>query len=71
MTFNECIAGIISMDGEAKAIQLLSQTLLSKEKKTNEELMEYKATVNAIRKVNAGKSEAIEALCNMEFVDGE
>ena len=69
MTFNECVAGIIAMDGEAKAIQILSQTLVSKEKKTLEELMNYRATVNAIRKINDGKSKAIDALCDMEFVD--
>lgn len=71
MTFNECVARIIEMDGEAKAIQLLSQTLVSKAKKTQEELMNYKAAVNAIRKVNDGKNAGIAALCDMEFGDGE
>ena len=73
MTFNECVAGIIAMDGEAKAIQLLSQTLVSKARKTQEELMNYQATVNAIRKINNGGNEAIAALCDMEFAerDGE
>ena len=69
MTFNECVARIIEMDGEAKAIQLLSQTLVSKEVRKQRELMNYEATVNAIRKVNNGKNEAIDALCDMEFVD--
>lgn len=71
MTFNECIAGIIEMDGEAKAIQLLSQTLVSKARITQDELMNYKAAVNAIRKINDGRNEAIAALCDMEFTGGD
>lgn len=71
MTFNECVSAIIEMDGEAKAIQLLSQTLVSKEKKVHEELMEHQAAIGAIRKVNAGRNKAIDALCDMEFGDGE
>lgn len=57
------------MDGEAKAIQILSQTLLSKEKKMNEELMECHAALNAIRKISTNK--AIQALCDMDFDDGK
>ena len=69
--FEKCVARIIEMDGEAKAIQLLSQTLVSKAVRNQKELMEYQATVNAIRKINDGRNEAIAALCDMEFVDGE
>ena len=69
MTFNECVAKIIEMDGEAKAIQILSQTLLSKEKKAQEELMECHAALNAIKKISTNK--AIQALCDMDFDDGK
>lgn len=71
MTFKECVAAIIEMDGEAKAIQILSQTLVSKENRVREELMEHQAAIRAIRKVNAGSNKAIDALCDMEFKDGE
>lgn len=71
MTFNECVAGIIEMNGEAKAIQLLSQTLVSKEVKAHEELMEHQAAISAIRKINAGRNKAIDALCDMEFDVGD
>ena len=69
MTFKECVAGIIEMDGEAKAIQILSQTLVSKERKNLEALMTYKAAVSAIKRANEEsmhKNGVIEALCNPE-----
>ncbi len=69
MTFNECVSKIIEMDGEAKAIQILSQTLVSKEKKNHEELMECHAALNAIKKISQNK--AIQALCDMDFDDGK
>lgn len=71
MRFEECVASIIEMDGEAKAIQLLSATLLSKWKRVNDRLAGCEAALRAIRKLNEAKDNLdwVSALTDLDEID--
>lgn len=54
---------IIDSGMQFDAISVLLQSLEAEAKEANADMAEYKACLQAIRKINGGKNEAIDALC--------
>lgn len=65
MTIETCkaIECIIGLDEEVEAIKILNHSLALKYKGVCDNAKELSASLRAIRKINAGKNKAIDALC--------
>ena len=58
---------IISHDDECKAIEYLTQALNQKAINRLESYRDARCSLKAIQKINAGKNEAIDALCDENY----
>ena len=66
MTYEEAIKTIISQGREIDAINFLSNSLYKYINKLDQENSEMSSCLRAIKKINKGKNEAIDALCEKE-----
>ncbi len=66
MTYEEAIKTIISQGKEIDAINFLSNSLYKYINKLDQENSEMSSCLRAIKKINKGKNEAIDALCERE-----
>ena len=66
MTYEEAIKTIISQGREIDAINFLSNSLYKYINKLDQENAEMSSCLRAIKKINKGKNEAIDALCERE-----
>ena len=66
MTYEEAIKTIISQGREIDAINFLSNSLYKYINKLDQENSEMSSCLRAIKKINKGKNEAIDALCERE-----
>lgn len=66
MTNEEAIKTIISQGREIDAINFLSNSLYKYINKLDQENSEMSSCLRAIKKINKGKNEAIDALCEKE-----
>lgn len=67
MTYEEALSVICEECRESDAIRYLTTTLNKKYELEREKACHRRACLNAIRKINKGKNEAVDALCD----DGE
>lgn len=65
MTTQDIICEIVSQRKVDEIYKILSDMILRQKKEYNEELKEYRASLIAIRKINKGKNEAIDALSDI------
>ena len=66
MTYEEAIKTIISQGREIDAINFLLNSLYKYINKLDSENSEMSSCLRAIKKINKGKNEAIDALCERE-----
>lgn len=66
MTYEEAIKTIISQGREIDAINFLFNSVCADINKLNKENAEMSSCLRAIKKINKGKNEAIDALCERE-----
>lgn len=65
MTTHEIVKEIISQGKVDEIYKILSDMILRQKAEFNEEIKEYRASLIAIRKINKGKNEAIDALSDI------
>lgn len=65
MTTQDIIREIIGQGKIDEIYKILSDMILRQKEEYNEELKEYRASLIAIRKINKGKNEAIDALSDI------
>ena len=63
MTYEEAVAAIINQGREIDAINFLFNSLCADINKLYKENAEMSSCLRAIKKINKGKNEAIDALC--------
>jgi prefoldin subunit 5 len=63
MRFEEAIKTIIELNEEIKAVKILMERIERNTDKIESEHAEMSACLRAIKKINASKDEAINALC--------
>lgn len=63
MRFEEAIKTIIELNEEIKAVKILMERIERNTDKIESENAEMSACLRAIKKINASKDEAINALC--------
>ena len=63
MTFDEAVKTIIDLNEEIKAVKILMDRIDRNTDKIEHEHAEMYACLTAIKKINNGKIEAIDALC--------
>lgn len=63
MRFEEAIKTIIELNQEIKAVKILMERIERNTDKIESENAEMSACLRAIKKINASKDEAINALC--------
>lgn len=63
MTFEEAIITIIDLNEEIKAVKILMDRIERNTDKIEHEHANMSSCLRAIKKINKGKSEAIDALC--------
>nr|DAT96366.1 MAG TPA: hypothetical protein [Bacteriophage sp.] len=66
MTYEEAVATIINQGKEIDAINFLFNNLCADINKLYHENAEMSSCLKAIKKINKGKNEAIDALCERE-----
>ncbi len=66
MTFEEAIKTIIDLNEEIKAIKVLMDSIERNTEKIESEHAQMSSCLTAIKKINKGKNEAIDALCERE-----
>ena len=66
MTYEEAVAAIINQGREIDAINFLFNSLCTDINKLYHENAEMSSCLRAIKKINNGKNEAIDALCERE-----
>ena len=66
MTYEEAIKTIINQDKEIDAINFLFNNLCANINKLYHENAEMSSCLRIIKKINNGKNEAIDALCERE-----
>ena len=66
MTTQDIIREIIGQGKIDEIYKILSDMILRQKEEYNEELKEYRASLIAIRKINKGKNDAIDALSTLE-----
>lgn len=66
MTYEEAIKTIINQGKEIDAINFLLNSLYKYINKLDQENSEMSSCLRAIKKINQGKNEAIDALCERE-----
>lgn len=64
MTYEEALSVICAECRESDAIRYLTTALNKKYELEREKACNRRACLNAIRKINKGKNEAIDALCD-------
>ena len=65
VTTQDIIREIIGQGKIDEIYKILSDMILRQKEEYNEELKEYRASLIAIRKINKGKNEAIDALSDI------
>lgn len=63
MTTSEIINEIIAEDKVDEVYEILSNMIVRQKNGYMNKIAEYRASLNAIRKINDGKNEGIDALC--------
>ena len=63
MSFEEAIKAIIDLNEEIKAVKILMDRIERNTDKIESENAEMFSCLRAIKKINKGKNEAIDALC--------
>ena len=63
MRFEEAIKTIIDLNEEIRAVKILMDHIERNTDKIESEHAEMSACLRAIKKINKGKNEAIDALC--------
>ena len=66
MTYEEALTTIINENKQIDAINFLSNSLYKYINKLDQENSEMSSCLRAIKKINKGKNEAIDALCERE-----
>lgn len=66
MTYEEALITIINENKQIDAINFLSNSLYKYINKLDQENSEMSSCLRAIKKINKGKNEAIDALCERE-----
>ena len=66
MTAHEIVGEIIRSGNIDEVYQLLTKVLFYEKRKYQKENAEYRACLNAIKKINKGKNEGIDALSTIE-----
>lgn len=66
MTFEEAIKTIIELNEEIKAVKILMDRIEINTEKIEHEHAEMSSCLRTIKKINKGKNEAIDALCEKE-----
>lgn len=66
MTFEEAIKTIVDLNEEIKAVKILMDRIDRNTDKIESEHAEMSSCLRAIKKINKGKNEAIDALCEMK-----
>lgn len=66
MTFEDAIKTIVDLNEEIKAVKILMDVVDRYTDKIEHEHAEMSSCLRAIKKINKGKSEAIDALCERE-----
>ena len=66
MTYEEAVAAIINQGREIDAINFLFNSLCADINKLYHENAEMSSCLRAIKKINKGKNEAIDTLCERE-----
>ena len=66
MTYEEAVITIINENKQIDAINFLSNSLYKYINKLDSENAEMSSCLTAIKKINKGKNEAIDALCERE-----
>lgn len=66
MTYEEAVKTIINQDKEIDAINFLFNNLCANINKLYHENTEMSSCLRIIKKINNGKNEAIDALCERE-----
>ena len=65
MATHEIVKEIVSQGKVDEIYKILSDMILRQKAECNEEIKEYRASLIAIRKINKGKNEAIDALSDI------
>ena len=65
MTTQDIIREIVGQVKVDEIYKILSDMILRQKAECNEEIKEYRASLIAIRKINKGKNEAIDALSDI------
>lgn len=65
VTTHEIVKEIVSQGKVDEIYKILSDMILRQKAECNEEIKEYRASLIAIRKINKGKNEAIDALSDI------
>jgi prefoldin subunit 5 len=66
MSFEEAIKTIIELNEEIKAVKILMGCIERNTDKIESENAEMSSCLRAIKKINKGKNEAIDSLCEKE-----
>ena len=63
ITFETAIKHIINLNEEIRAVKILMESIERNTEKIEHEHAEMSSCLTAIKKLNSGKNEAIDALC--------